>query len=155
MQKVKISLFHSTSHAPSRAVKAVLDMSGLYYTHIELNLMNKDNKCEEFKIVNPNQNVPTLIDGDKRLDDSIEILKYLCTKYVDKGLPDHLYPVNDKNMQAKVDEWLQWNQEEFAKNIREYVEAKIKETKTEQPMQHDQKKQMLEKIASNLQHLNT
>ena len=96
VDKVKIHFFFSSTQAPSRAVKAVLDMSNLYYSHIELNLLHNDQRCEEFKIVNPNQNLPTLVDGDQRLDDSNEILKYLCTKYSNRGLPDYLYPKNDK-----------------------------------------------------------
>lgn len=155
MDKVNITFYHSSTQGPSRAVKALMDMSDLFYTHIELNLMNNDHKCPEFKIINPNCRVPTLMDGNERLDNSNQILKYLCTKYANKGIPDYLYPSSDKEQQKKIDELLEWNQDEFQNNIREYIDAWLKELKTEKPIESTKKKEFENNIAKHLQRLNT
>ena len=57
-----------------------------------------------FSAINPNGQVPALVDGDLVLAESHAILRYLCSKY---ELADW-YPA-DAETRAQVDQWLDWN----------------------------------------------
>lgn len=55
--------------------------------------------------VNPNHQVPTLIDGDLVIHESNAILRYLCDKH---GL-ENWYP-REIAARAMIDQWLDWTQ---------------------------------------------
>jgi glutathione S-transferase len=55
--------------------------------------------------INPNHQVPTLVDGDVTIHESNAILRYLCAKHDLNGW----YP-EDLPARAKVEQWLDWNQ---------------------------------------------
>ena len=59
----------------------------------------------DFLQINPNHQVPTLVDGGVVLHESHAILRYLCRKH---GL-DTWYPI-DPAAAAWVDQWLDWTQ---------------------------------------------
>ncbi|MBW8268972.1 glutathione S-transferase family protein [Caldovatus aquaticus] len=60
----------------------------------------------DYRALNPNGRVPTLVDGDYVLWESNAILRYLCMRHGGaKGLA--LYPA-DPGARASVDRWLDW-----------------------------------------------
>uniref|UniRef100_A0A669PZQ9 glutathione transferase n=1 Tax=Phasianus colchicus TaxID=9054 RepID=A0A669PZQ9_PHACC len=62
--------------------------------------------CPEFRKVNVLMKVPALRDGSFTLAESVAILMYLARKF---KTPDHWYP-SDLQKQARVDEYLSWQQ---------------------------------------------
>lgn len=59
----------------------------------------------EYLAINPNHQVPTLLDGDIRIHESNAILRYLCAKH---QLAD--WCPTDLAARARIDQWLDWNQ---------------------------------------------
>ncbi len=89
----------------SRRVVSLLEEAGLEYEPIQVDLLNGEHMTEEYLSINPNHQVPALIDGETRLFESNAILRYLCVK---NGLTDW-YP-DDLPARAAVEQWLDWTQ---------------------------------------------
>ena len=89
----------------SRRVVSLLEETGLDYEPIPVDLANGEHLSAEFLAVNPNHQVPTLVDGDIKLHESNAILRYLCVKH---DLADW-YPA-DLPARATVEQWLDWAQ---------------------------------------------
>jgi glutathione S-transferase len=70
--------------------------------------------------VNPNHQVPTLINGDIKIHESNAILRYLCHKF---ELTDW-YP-SDPSVRATVEQWLDWNQSRLSKPVVDIVLNKV------------------------------
>jgi glutathione S-transferase len=70
----------------------------------------------DYLAINPNHQVPTLVDGDLVLHESNAILRYLCHKH---GLSDW-YPADPKH-RARVDQWLDWNQSRLSPAVIDIV----------------------------------
>lgn len=68
--------------------------------------MKGEHRTEEFRKVNVLMKVPALRDGSFTLAESVAILMYLTRKF---KTPDHWYP-SDLQKQARVDEYLSWQQ---------------------------------------------
>jgi glutathione S-transferase len=66
--------------------------------------------------INPNHQVPTLVDGDLVLHESNAILRYLCHQH---GLSDW-YPAGPKH-RARVEQWLDWNQSRLSPAVIDIV----------------------------------
>jgi maleylacetoacetate isomerase len=62
-------------------VRIGLNLKNLEYEYASVNLTKDQHHTEEFARINPQQAVPTLIDGDRILTQSISILEYLEEKY--------------------------------------------------------------------------
>ena len=89
----------------SRRVVSLLEETGLEYEPIPVDLANGEHMSAEYLAINPNHQVPTLIDGDIKLHESNAILRYLCAKH---ALTDW-YP-DDLPARAVVEQWLDWAQ---------------------------------------------
>ncbi|XP_040540717.1 glutathione S-transferase theta-1 isoform X2 [Gallus gallus] len=72
----------------------------------ELRVPVGEHRTEEFRKVNVLMKVPALRDGSFTLAESVAILMYLTRKF---KTPDHWYP-SDLQKQARVDEYLSWQQ---------------------------------------------
>jgi glutathione S-transferase len=59
----------------------------------------------EYKAMNPNSRIPTLIDGDLVLWESNAVTRYVAAKYG----PDLLWPA-DPGVRAVADQWMDWVQ---------------------------------------------
>jgi glutathione S-transferase len=79
-------------------------------------LENGEHMSAEFLAVNPNHQVPVLIDGDLKLFESNAILRYLSNKH---ELSDW-YP-RPPAQRAQVDQWLDWNQSRFGPAVVDIV----------------------------------
>jgi len=67
-------------HSPSSAafrVRIALNLKELPYENVFLNVRKNEHHSSEYARVNPQQAVPTLIDGDRVLTQSLSIIEYL------------------------------------------------------------------------------
>jgi len=89
-------LYYDPRSSNSLRVSLYLKEKGLPFETKEIDLFQKENKTEEFKKINPRQQVPVLIDGDIIIHESVAIIEYLEHSYKGniKLLPD------DKKEQA-------------------------------------------------------
>lgn len=99
------TLYYHPYSQHSRRVVALLEAAGLGYELRKVALEQREHVSPEYLAVNPNHQVPTLLDGDVKIHESNAILRYLCTKH---ALRDW-YP-DDLKARAAVEQWLDWNQ---------------------------------------------
>lgn len=84
-------------------VKLIADVLGLPYAWQEVAVLNNETRTPEFLAMNPAGQVPVVVlDDGRTLAQSNAILRYLAAG-------SHLLPT-DPFAQAKVDEWLFWEQ---------------------------------------------
>ena len=99
----------------SRAFRCLwmLEELGLEYESIPTNFLG-DNKQPDYLALNPNGRIPTLVDGDTVLWESMAINLYLAAKY-DGGL-------QPKSVEAlgRATQWSFWVMTEIAKALLEY-----------------------------------
>jgi glutathione S-transferase len=98
-------LFHSPYSQHARRVVSLFIEARLEY-HLQHIAMEKgEHLAPEYLAINPNHQVPTLVDGAIKIHESNAILRYLCVKH---ALHDW-YP-GDLAQRAAVEQWLDWNQ---------------------------------------------
>ncbi|RKP45203.1 glutathione S-transferase family protein [Trinickia fusca] len=93
--------------ANSANVQKVLwccDELGLPFERIDAGLQFGRVNDPDYRALNPNGQVPTLVDGTYVLWESNSILRYLAMQY---GASSSLYPAEPKQ-RASVDRWLDW-----------------------------------------------
>lgn len=100
----------------ARRVIALLAQCDLPHTLREVDLMAGEHRSDAFLALNPNGQVPVLVDGDLVLAESNAILRYLCNRH---GLDDW-YP-SGLLARAEVDRWLDWTQCRLAPATRNIV----------------------------------
>ncbi|QUT07600.1 glutathione S-transferase family protein [Sphingobium phenoxybenzoativorans] len=100
----------------ARRVIALLAQCDLPHDLREVNMMAGEHRSDAFLALNPNGQVPVLVDGDLALAESNAILRYLCNRH---GLDDW-YP-GDPWARAEVDRWLDWTQCRLAPATRDIV----------------------------------
>jgi len=101
-QKMSIDLYHMDLSAPCRAVRLTAKMVGVELNLKELNLMAGEQMTPEFIKINPQHNIPTIVDDGFSLNESRAICGYLVQKY---AKDDTLYPKEAK-ARAIVDQRL-------------------------------------------------
>jgi glutathione S-transferase len=99
------TLFHSPFSQHARRVVSLLIEARLEYRLHHVALEGGEHLSPQYLAVNPNHQVPTLVDADIKIHESNAILRYLCVKH---ALHDW-YP-NDLAKRAAVEQWLDWNQ---------------------------------------------
>jgi glutathione S-transferase len=89
--------------APTRSIRArwALQELGVAFEPVTVNLIAGENRRPEFLKINPAGKLPTLVDGDVVLTESVAIVLYLAEKYPDGGL----LPA-DLAARAQVNRWL-------------------------------------------------
>jgi glutathione S-transferase len=97
-------LYHFPFSPYARRVVALMEEAGLPYELKPVDLPTGEHMSAEFRAVNPNHQVPVLVDDGLQLAESNAILRYLCAKH---GLSEW-YPADPKP-RALVDQWLDWN----------------------------------------------
>jgi len=98
-------LFHSPYSQHARRVVSLLIEARLEYRLQPIAMEKGEHLSPEYLAINPNHQVPTLVDGDIKIHESNAILRYLCVKH---GLAEW-YP-SDLAKRAAVEQWLDWNQ---------------------------------------------
>lgn len=102
---------YSFPYSPhSRRVVSLLEQIGIDYENHIVPMMEGGHMTAEYLRINPNHQVPTLIDGAIRIHESNAILRYVCVKH---ELADW-YPRAGEAF-AQVEQWLDWNQSQLAK----------------------------------------
>lgn len=89
----------------SRRVISLLEETGIAYENHIVDMMHGEHLTDRYLQINPNHQVPTLIDGEIKIHESNAILRYLCIKH---ELFDW-YPRTDGAL-AMVEQWLDWTQ---------------------------------------------
>ncbi|MEI9985505.1 MAG: glutathione S-transferase family protein [Aliidongia sp.] len=92
--------------ATSSNVQKVLwccDELGLAYERVDAGRQFGKVDEPDYRMMNPNGLVPTLIDGEVTVWESNSVMRYLCNRYGG----DRLYPA-DPAPRAAVDQWLDW-----------------------------------------------
>jgi glutathione S-transferase len=92
----------------------MLEELGLDYEHVQTNFTG-DNKQPEYLALNPNAHIPTLVDGETVLWESLAINLYLAEKY-DGGL-------NPKTVEdrGRAIQWSFWVMLETEKSLLEFL----------------------------------
>jgi glutathione S-transferase len=98
-------LYHFPYSQHARRVVSLMEEAGLQYELRHVDMAKGAHRSAQYLAINPNHQVPTLVDGDIRIHESNAILRYLCVKH---GL-DAWYP-KELPLRAKVEQWLDWNQ---------------------------------------------
>lgn len=97
-----MKLYHDPFSAPARAVRSFLLDQGIAFDEHVIDLMAGDHLAEGFDSVNPNRQVPVLVDGQFRLTESAAILKYLGDKFSSPAYPQ------DFQQRARIHETMDW-----------------------------------------------
>src|ERR1700728_400448 len=73
---------------PTRSIRVrwTLQELGIPFEAVTVNMLAGEHKAPAYLKVNPAGKLPTLIDGDLTLTESMAIVLYLGEKYLDKGL---------------------------------------------------------------------
>ncbi len=100
-----MTLYHYPYSQHARRVVSLLEAAGLPYRLHPVDMGKQEYLTDEYAAINPNRQIPTLIDGTVIIHESNAILRYLCAKH---GLDDW-YPA-DLARRAAVEQWLDWNQ---------------------------------------------
>ena len=115
-----LTLYYHPYSQHVRRVAALLEEAVIPYEPIHVNLDDGEHMSPDYLAVNPNHQVPTLIDGSLKIHESNAILRYLCGKH---QLHDW-YP-DDPAARAKVDQWLDWNQGKMSRAVIDIVLNKV------------------------------
>lgn len=98
-------LYHFPHSQHARRVVSLMVEADLEYELRHVAMDKGAHRSAEYLAINPNHQVPTLVDGDIKIHESNAILRYLCTKHdLDTWYPKEL------SMRARVEQWLDWNQ---------------------------------------------
>jgi len=104
----------------SRRVAALLEELGMSYESRIVDLVAGESMSPDYLAINPNHQVPTLIDGSLRIHESNAILRYLCTKHS----RDDWYPT-DLDQRVRTEQWLDWNQCRLGPSVSDIVLNKV------------------------------
>lgn len=113
-------LYHHPYSQHSRRVVALLEEAGLKYELRHVALDQGEHMSPAYLAINPNHQVPTLVDGALKIFESNAILRYLCRKH---RLSDW-YP-EEPARQALAERWLDWNQCRLAPAVIDIVFNKV------------------------------
>lgn len=111
-----ISLYFFPFSQHSRRVISLLEEANIEYQGNLVDMMKGEHKSIEYLEINPNHQVPSLIDGKVCLHESNTIMRYLCDKYQ----LDDWYPTTLEK-RAQVDQWLDWCQCRFGPAVKDIV----------------------------------
>ncbi|MDE0457795.1 MAG: glutathione S-transferase family protein [Chromatiales bacterium] len=95
-----ITLYGMALSGNAYKVRLLLELLGVEYEEVPVNLRNGENRTESFLALNPRGQVPTLVDGEVTVWDSQAILVYLARRYGQEWLPTDPVPM------AEVMQWL-------------------------------------------------
>jgi glutathione S-transferase len=114
------TLYHFPYSQHARRVVSLLEAAHLPYTLHHINMAQGEHLSAAYLAINPNHQIPTLVDGDLKIHESNAILRYLCSKH---DLTDW-YPT-DLRRRALTDQWLDWNQSRLSPAVIDVVRNKV------------------------------
>ena len=95
-----ITLYGMALSGNAYKVRLLLELLGLEYEEIPVNLRTGENRTESFLALNPRGQIPILVDGEVTVWDSQAVLVYLARRYGREWLPTDPVPM------AEVMQWL-------------------------------------------------
>lgn len=110
------ALYHSPFSQHARRVVALLEEAALPYELRPVDMRAAEHMSDAFRKINPNHQVPVLVDGGLHLSESNAILRYLCAKHDLTGW----YPAA-LGERALVEQWLDWNQSRLSPAVVDIV----------------------------------
>ncbi len=113
-------LYHNPYSQHSRRVVALLEEVGLAHELRPVAMEKGEHLTPAYLAINPNHQIPTLIDGELKIHESNAILRYLCAKH---ELEDW-YPSAPK-ARAMVDQWLDWGTSRLGPAVVDIVLNKV------------------------------
>lgn len=99
-----LRVYYDLMSQPSRAIYLFLKVANIPFESCLVKLREGEHFQEAFTKVNPFRKVPVIDDNGFKLTESVAILRYLARS---KIVADHWYNA-DLQLQAKVDEYLEW-----------------------------------------------
>lgn len=106
-----MKLYHFPMSPNTVKVMAVMNKLGIKPEEVVLDLTKGETHNPDYKAVNPNALIPTLVDGDFVLWESNAIMLYLAEKHDSDLLP------KDLQGRAEVNKWLSWQLAHFGRGI--------------------------------------
>lgn len=100
-----MKLYFDLLSQPSRAVYIFLKLNKIPFEQQVVKLGRGQHMSNRFKEINRFQKVPSIVDNQLKLSESVAIFRYIVGKNPD--IADHWYP-KDLAERAKVDEYLEW-----------------------------------------------
>ncbi|KAK7015115.1 Glutathione S-transferase theta-1 [Halocaridina rubra] len=116
-----MKLYYDLMSQPSRAVYIFMKTTKIPFEDCKVDLRNGEHFADEYAEINPFRLVPVIDDGGFKLTESVAILRYLSRKY---NVADHWYP-KDLKVQARVDEYLEWQHLNTRINCAMYFQHKF------------------------------
>ncbi|KAM0729325.1 Glutathione S-transferase 1 [Formica fusca] len=116
-----MKLYSVSDGPPSLACRQLLKALDIEYELIDVDYGKGEHMTKEYEELNPQKEIPTLVDHDLIMGESNAILQYLADQYDTSG---KLYP-KDLKLRAIVNHRLCFNLALYYRNISEYVMAPI------------------------------
>ncbi|KRW99271.1 Thioredoxin-like fold [Pseudocohnilembus persalinus] len=105
-QTQQIIIYNHWISQPSRAVVTLCNIGKIPFQAQNIDILKGEQFKSKFSKLNPDKKVPAMSEGDFILFESHAIMKYLCDS---RNLPQHLYPRNNPQQRAKIDQYLDWH----------------------------------------------
>lgn len=102
-----MKLYHFPPSPNSVKVLALINHLRLNVDIEIVDLTKGESSTPEFKAINPNGKIPTLVDDDFTIWESQAIMRYLAEKHKSDLIP------SDLQERAKMDQWLSWHLAHF------------------------------------------
>lgn len=115
-----LTLYYHPFSQHARRAAALLEQAEIPYERVHIALNEGAHRAQDYLSINPNHQVPTLVDGEVKIHESNAILRYLCHKH---SLTDW-YP-EDPAARASVEQWLDWNQCRLSRSVIDIVLNKV------------------------------
>ncbi|CAD6220383.1 GSCOCT00005031001.3-RA-CDS [Cotesia congregata] len=112
-----MKLYAVSDGPPSLACRQTLKALNIDYELIPVDYCKGEFLTKEYEELNPQREIPTLVDGDLTMGESHAIIQYLCDKYDKEG---KYYP-KDPKARALVNHRLCFNLTTYYRNISEYA----------------------------------
>jgi len=116
-----IDIYGMQLSAPCRIVEMTAECLGVEYNFKQTDLMKGEHMTPEFLKMNPEHNIPTVVDGDLNMNESRAVAAYLVNKYAES---DKLYP-KDASVRYMVDKLLYFDMGVLYKAFGEVVYPKM------------------------------
>jgi len=116
-----MKLYSVSDGPPSLACRQLLKALDIKYELVNVDYVKSEHMTKEYEKLNPQKEIPTLVDNDLIMGESNAILQYLADQYDTSG---KLYPKEPK-LRAIVNHRLCFNLALYYRNISEYTVAPI------------------------------
>jgi glutathione S-transferase len=124
---MSLTFFHSP-HSTACATHWVLEELGVPYEKVRLDLAKRDQDKPDYRALNPNGKVPTLVHDGTPIFESAAIAIYLGELYGDKN---RVYPEPGPR-RGEAMKWIVWTNVSLAASLAMYLEASSDRVPVEQ-----------------------